>query len=84
MKFFSVRVDYFFINPSEEVQLVAVKENAWVIKYIKNPSEEVQLDALKKVWNKRFYEYYIECLPNKTEWFNREFNRLKLIKGPLK
>ena len=49
-----------------------------------NPSEKIQLKALENEWIKRFYEEYIKELPNKTEWFYREFNRLKLIKGPLK
>ena len=32
-------------NPSEEVQLAAVKQDGWVIRYIKNPSKKVQLAA---------------------------------------
>ena len=84
----AVQKDYTTIkyikNPSEELQLAAVKENAWVIKYIKNPTEKVQLAAMENRWTKDFYENYIEDLPNKTERFYREFDRLKLIKGPLK
>ena len=71
-------------NPSEEVQLVAVKQNGLSIQWIKNPSEDVQIVALEKAWNNRFYKTYIKDLPNKTEWFQKEFNRLKLTKGPLK
>jgi hypothetical protein len=35
-------------NPSEEIQLIAVKLNAGSIQYIKNPSEAVQLEAVKQ------------------------------------
>jgi len=35
-------------NPSEAVQLAAVKQNGWVIMYIKNPSEKIQLAAVKE------------------------------------
>ena len=73
----------FIKNPSEKVQLAAVNEDGFAIKWIKNPSEDVQIVALEKAWNNRFYKAYIKDLPNKTEWFYREFNRLKLIKGPL-
>jgi DNA-dependent RNA polymerase auxiliary subunit epsilon len=38
----------FIDNPSEEVQLAAVKENGYSIKFIDNPSEEVQLAAVKE------------------------------------
>jgi hypothetical protein len=34
-------------NPSERVQLAAVKQNAYAIEYIKNPSERVQLAAVQ-------------------------------------
>lgn len=74
----------FIDNPSEEVQLAAVKKGSYAIKLIENPSDELQLFALKNTWDKHFYEEFIKDLPNKTEWFYKEFNRLKLIKGPLK
>jgi len=32
----------FIKNPSEEVQLAAVKESCWSIEYIKNPTEKVK------------------------------------------
>ena len=35
-------------NPSEQVQLAAVKQNGFAIEYIKNPSEQVQLAAVKR------------------------------------
>ena len=71
-------------NPSEELQLVVININPYNISYIVNPTEKVQLAALESSWTKHFYEEYIKGLPNKTDWFNKEFNRLKLIKGPLK
>jgi hypothetical protein len=37
---------YYFANPSEVVQLTAVKQNGYAIKFIKNPSEVVQLAAV--------------------------------------
>ena len=75
-------IDYNLL--SEEAQLAAVKDIGRAIKFIKNPSETIQLSAMENRWIKDFYEEYIEHLPNKTEWFYREFNRLKLIKGPLR
>jgi hypothetical protein len=39
----------FIENPSEEVQLAAVKENGYSIQFIENPSERVQLAAVKKL-----------------------------------
>jgi hypothetical protein len=38
----------FIQNPSEKVQLAAVKKNPWAIEYIQNPSQEVQLAAVEK------------------------------------
>lgn len=35
-------------NPSEAVQLEAVKKDGWVIRYIKNPSERVQLASVSQ------------------------------------
>lgn len=71
-------------NPSEKLQLAAVKQNPVVIIYIENPSEKVELMALENKWSKRFYNLCIGESSNKTDWFCREFNRLKLTKGPLK
>jgi len=39
---------YYIDNPSEEVQLKAVKKEGYTIKFIKNPSEAVQLEAVKE------------------------------------
>jgi hypothetical protein len=51
----------FIDNPSEEVQLAAVKKLGYSIKYIENPSEEVQLAAVRK---NPYSIYYIQ---NPTE-----------------
>ena len=51
----------FIDNPSEEVQLAAVKENPHSIKYIKNPSQEVQLAAVEK------NPYSIRYIKNPTQ-----------------
>jgi hypothetical protein len=37
------------IEPSEAVQLAAVKQNGHVIKFISNPSEAVQLAAMNQI-----------------------------------
>ena len=37
----------FIENPTEEMQMIAVRYNAYSIEYIKNPSERVQLEAVK-------------------------------------
>lgn len=71
-------------NPSEEVQLASVKAFPWSITHIQNPSEKVQIAAIENKWDENFYILNVEELPGKTPWFYREFNRLKLIKGPLK
>lgn len=34
-------------NPTEDIQLIAVKENGLTLQYIKNPSYKVQLEAVK-------------------------------------
>ncbi|CAI3959049.1 unnamed protein product, partial [Commensalibacter papalotli (ex Botero et al. 2024)] len=36
-------------NPSEAVQLEAVKNDGYSIQYIHNPSEAVQIEAVKKI-----------------------------------
>ena len=51
----------FIPNPSEEVQLVAVKENLFSIKYMENPTEEVQLMAVIK------NPYSIQYIQNPSE-----------------
>jgi hypothetical protein len=38
----------FIDNPSEELQLAAVRSNSYSIQYIKNPTERVQLTAVNK------------------------------------
>ena len=48
-------------NPSEKVQLAAVKEDGCAIQYIKNPSEEVQLAAVNK------HGYAIQYIENPSE-----------------
>ncbi|AOY74695.1 HNH endonuclease [Clostridium formicaceticum] len=40
----------FIQNPSEEIQLEAIKNNWEAIQYIRKPSEEVQLKAVRKNW----------------------------------
>jgi hypothetical protein len=35
-------------NPSEEVQLEAVKQDGFYIQYIRSPSEKIQLAAVKR------------------------------------
>ncbi len=58
--FFEIDSDYIddITDPSEPVQLAAVKESVDAIKYIKKPSEDVQLYVVKK--NGEFIEYIIK------------------------
>ena len=51
----------FIDNPSEEVQLAAVKENSYSILYIQNPSERVQLIVVKEI------PYLIRYMKNPTD-----------------
>jgi hypothetical protein len=51
----------FIDNPSEEVQLTAVKDDPFSIKYIENPTEKVQLAAVKK------NPYSIRFIQNSSE-----------------
>ena len=51
----------FIDNPSEELQLAAVRSNSYSIQYIKNPSEKVQLAAVEQ--DPRFIQY----IKNPTE-----------------
>jgi len=48
-------------NPSEAVQMAAVKKNGYAIEYIKNPSEAVQLAAVKQ------NGYAIQFIKNPSE-----------------
>jgi hypothetical protein len=48
-------------NPSEKVQLEALKKSYYVLKFIKNPSEQVQLEAVKK------NAYAIQYIENPSE-----------------
>ena len=56
-----VKLIQFIDNPSEEVQLAAVKKFGSSIKHIQNPSEKVQLAAVKQ------NPYSIEFIQNPTE-----------------
>lgn len=71
-------------NPSEDLQLQAIKGTPWAIRFIENPTDKIQIKALEALWSKPFYDHVIKDLPNKTDWFQKEFNRLKVVKGPLK
>ena len=51
----------FIDNPSEKVQLVAVRSNSHSIRHIQNPSETVQLAAVEK------NPYLIQFIKNPTE-----------------
>ena len=44
---YDIPVELMDENPSEQVQLEAVKQNGWNIEFIKNPSEEMQLIAVR-------------------------------------
>jgi hypothetical protein len=48
-------------NPPEQVQLMAVQQDGYNIKYIKNPSEQLQIEAVKQNGNA------IEFIQNPTE-----------------
>lgn len=48
-------------NPSENIQLLAVKQDGYVIEHIDNPSEKIQLEAVKK------NVYSIACIHNPTD-----------------
>ena len=45
----------FIKNPSEKVQLTAVKQNGYSIRYINNPSEKVQLAAVNKIGSSIYF-----------------------------
>ena len=68
-------------NPSEKIQLVAVKKFGSSIKHIQNPSEKVQLVAVKKFGNS------IHFIPNPSETVQLEAVKknpysIKRIKNP--
>jgi hypothetical protein len=46
---------YYIRNPTEEQQLIAVRQNGIDIKWIKNPSESVQDAAIKRNFDSFFY-----------------------------
>lgn len=48
-------------NPSEDLQLEAVKQNGYALEYINNPSERVQIEAIKQ------YPFNIEYIHNPSE-----------------
>ena len=71
----------FIDNPSQEVQLAAVKEDPWSVKYIQNPSQTVQLAAVKK---NPFSIQYIQNPSEKVQLVavkNNPFS-IKYIKNP--
>jgi hypothetical protein len=51
----------FINNPTEKVQLAAVRKNTYSIRHIKNPTEKVQLVAIKQ------YPYSIQYIKNPSE-----------------
>ena len=62
---------------NEEVQLEAVKQNGYAIKYIENPTEEVQLAAVKQNGNAiRFIENPYESVIKEVCKTNHLFNKL--------
>lgn len=69
-------------NPTEEVQLFAVKRNGYVIKYIENPSKEVQLEAFISV--PELFNYNIlDLTPEmKLQAVKSNGYTLKYIKNP--
>jgi hypothetical protein len=48
-------------NPTEKVQLEAVKADPELIRYIENPTEKVQLEAVRQ------YEYALQFIHNPTD-----------------
>ena len=70
-------------NPSEEIQIIAVKKNYRVLKYIKNPSTEVQKVAIKT--NSKAIEL-IENLSEEIQLslIKKDFRLLSKIKNPTK
>jgi len=58
------------INPSHEVQLAAVKNNGYTIRYIEHPSEEVQLAAVKANYRA------IGSIKNPTQKVKELYNQL--------
>jgi DNA-dependent RNA polymerase auxiliary subunit epsilon len=58
-------------NPSEEAQLIAVKQDGNSIKYIDNPSEAVQIEAVKQ------NGYAIKFIDNPSEAVQLEADKQK-------
>ena len=58
---FSGYIIKYIKNPSEEIQIEAVRKNGYAIRFIKNPSEEIQIEAVKE------NGYAIEYIKNPTE-----------------
>ena len=65
-----------------DVQKEYLKMIPFLITYFFIASNELLLTCLEAQWSRSFYERFIEKYPRDKE-FQREFNRLKLIKGPL-
>jgi hypothetical protein len=65
-------------NPSEEMQLIAVRKYGDTIKYMKNPSEKVQLEAIKE------YSFSIMFIGNPSENAQIETVNSISLKGYIK
>ena len=68
-------------NPSEEVQLAAVKEDVYALYHIENPSEALQLFAVKEHYNA------ISLIENPSEEIqlaavNQDAAAIQFIKNP--
>ncbi|RLG44721.1 MAG: hypothetical protein DRN81_03830, partial [Thermoproteota archaeon] len=55
------RAIFYIKNPSDAVQLTAVRRDGWAIQYFENPSEAVQLAGVRQDW------CAIQCIKNPTE-----------------
>lgn len=73
-------------NPTENVKRKVLEKDPYLLEMVKNPSDELQLFSLEKIWTKNWYENVIleQFTRDDAQWFQREFNKLKLCKGPLK
>lgn len=65
-----------------DVQKAYLRMTPFLISYFPIASNELLLTCLEAQWSRSFYESHIEKYPRDKE-FQREFNRLKLTKGPL-
>jgi len=79
----TARAMQYIKNPSEQLQLAAVKQNGYIIEYIKNPSEKVQLEAVKQ---NAYAIFYIKNPSEKMQLlsFNQDPDNFYLIKRPCK